>query len=218
MHPNTTRRLLAGCLVAIALAGSASASEAKKHEAEFVALLKLLPGEYDNQTQTDSEGESHQAAVVLSIKALDAMTVGRLVLFVRETAANDPRRVLAQRIWTLEQDKNHHMVQRVFVFKEPQRWLHAVDDPLLLHSLLPDDLTQLAGCELIWVKTATGFAAATRPNACRPAGASEGMLIERSAELRGDDLILDEQQAGPGGRLAAEVDPALFYHFQRRGG
>jgi hypothetical protein len=204
----------------LAMAGVAEArNEKKKEEAEFVALLKMLPGEYDNLSQTDSEGDSPQhLSVLLSIKPLEAGTVGKLVMFVHETAANDTHRVLAQRIWTIEKTKEHQIIQRVYLFKEPQRWIHAADDPLVLRSLLPEDLSQLSGCELLWTKTETGYAAAVRPQACRPGGSSEGLLIETSAELTGDDLLLNEQQAGRGGRLPAQSDPASLYHFQRRGG
>jgi hypothetical protein len=211
---------LATGLALLGMLGVAQAhNDKKKEEADFVALLKLLPGEYDNLSQTDSEGESPQhVSVLLSIKPLDAGTIGKLVMFVHESAVNDPRRVLAQRIWMIEKTKEHQIIQRVFLFKEPQRWVHAADDPLVLRSLLPDDLSQLSGCELVWTKTGTGYAAAVRSEACRPGGSSEGLLIETGAELSGDDLILNEQQAGRGGRLPAQSDPASVYHFQRRGG
>jgi hypothetical protein len=212
---NGTCWLVGAALIAV---GTADASEKKKEQAEFALLLKTLPGEYDNLTQSESEGETPQhTAVVLSIKPIEETIVGPLVMFVREVAANDPRRVLAQRIWTVERDKQNNIVQRVFLFKEPQRWLHAADDPLLLRSLLPDDLQPLAGCELLWTKTATGFAAQLRPQACRPASSSEGALIETSARLEGDDLTMMEVQAGHGGRLPTESSAASVYHFQRRG-
>jgi hypothetical protein len=43
-------------------------------------------------------------------------------------------------------------------------------------------------------------------------------LSEIRAELDCDDLIVNEVQPGPGGRVISEVDPAEAYHFQRRGG
>jgi hypothetical protein len=200
------------------LGGEARASDNKKDEADFVALLKILPGDYDNLAQTESEEGGKHAAVVLSIKPLNVQTVGKLVMYVRETAADDPRRLLAQRIWTLERDKQHHFVQRVYMFKEPQRWIHAGDDPLLMQSLLPDDISQLVGCEVLWTKTDTAFVGAIRSQGCRAASSAGGVLIETGAELNGDDLTMNEQQPGPGGRVSADADPAQAYHFQRRGG
>jgi hypothetical protein len=210
---------MAGVSALVLVSSALSAESKKKEEAEFLELLHALPGDYDNLTQTEAEnGAQQRAAVVLSIKPLEVQSLGRLVLLARETAANDKRRVLEQRIWTLERDKEHRIVQRVFIFKEPQRWVQAVDDPDVLQALLPDDVQQLSGCELVWTKTASGFSATTRPNACRPAAEHEGMLVETAAQIDGDDLIMTEQQAGTGGRLPAQVDPASAYHFQRRGG
>jgi hypothetical protein len=190
----------------------------KKEDADYVELLRVLPGDYDNLAQAQDEHSAQHASVVLSIKPLDLQTLGRLALLVRETAADDPRRLLAQRIWIFTHGKNNEITQQVYVFKEPQRWIHAGEDPLVMQALMPDDLGLLAGCELLWVKTADGFTGATRPRACRPSAAYEGVLIETQAQLNADDLTLTEQQAGQGGRLPAEVDPASAYHFQRRGG
>jgi hypothetical protein len=216
--PQILRGVIAGVWL-LAQAMPAQPAESKKQEeAQFLELLHALPGDYDNLTQTEAENGAQHTAVVLSIKPLEVQSLGRLVLLARESAANDKRRVLAQRIWTLERDKQHRIVQHVFIFKEPQRWAQSVEEPELLQALLPDDLTQLSGCELIWTKTATGFSAATRPNACRPSAEHEGLLLETSAQINGDDLTMMEQQAGAGGRLPAEVDPASAYHFQRRGG
>jgi hypothetical protein len=192
-------------------------SKKKKEEAEFLEFLHGLSGDYDNLSQTEDEYNGQHAAVVLSIRPLNLQALGRLVLLARETAADDKRRVLAQRIWTLERDKQHQIVQRVYVFKDPQRWVQSTDNPEVLQALVPEDLQQMSGCELLWNKTSTGYSGAIRPNACRPSAEREGTLFETSAELKGDDLILSEQQAGPGGRLPAAVDPAASYHFQRRG-
>jgi hypothetical protein len=208
----------AALLLLMAAPASQADSKKKKDEAVFNELLHSLPGEYDNLSQADDDPSGQHAAVMLTIKPLNLQALGRLVLLARETAANDKRRVLAQRIWTLERNKENEIVQQVYVFKEPQRWVLSVDDPVILEALVPEDLQQLAGCEVVWIKTDTGFSGANRPKACRPASEHEGMLVETSAELSGEDLTLTEQQAGPGGRLPAQIDPTSSYHFQRRGG
>jgi hypothetical protein len=210
---------LSVALLLVCFWGPVDASQKKKEEAEFLLLLKTLPGDYDNLAQAESAGDAMQhAAVVLSIKPVEETTVGKLVMFVHETAANDPHRVLAQRIWTLERDKQNHIVQKVFLFKEPRRWMNAADDPLVLRSLLAEDLQQLSGCELLWTKTPNGFSAAVRPEGCRPASLAEGVLVQTSASLQGDDLTMNEVQAGHGGRLPTDATPVSLYHFQRRGG
>jgi len=193
-------------------------TEASRREADFDKLIKSLPGQYDNRTQASSDQHGEHAAVALLIQPVNTQTVGKIVMFVRETAANDPRRILAQHIWTFELDKKKQLVQTIYLFKEPQRWLHAVDDPYVIQSLLPDDLSVLSGCNLTWSKSDFGFQASTKAAACKGSAGAEGLLIEQSAELRGTDLLLNEQLSGPGGVLAGSADSASWYRFERRSG
>jgi hypothetical protein len=205
-----------GVLAVLLLAGCKT--EASRREADFDKLIKALPGQYDNRTQASNDERGEHAAVALLIQPLDAITVGKIVMFVRETAANDPRRILAQHIWTFDLDKKQQLVQSIYLFKEPQRWVHAVDDPYVMQSLLPDDLTLLSGCNLTWSKSDFGFQASTKAAECKGSAGAEGLLIEQSAELRGTDLLLNEQLSGPGGVLAGSADSASWYRFERRSG
>jgi hypothetical protein len=205
-----------GVLAVMLLAGCKT--EASRREADFDKLIKALPGQYDNRTQASNDERGEHAAVALLIQPLDAITVGKIVMFVRETAANDPRRILAQHIWTFDLDKKQQLVQSIYLFKEPQRWVHAVDDPYVMQSLLPDDLTLLSGCNLTWSKSDFGFQASTKAAECKGSAGAEGLLIEQSAELRGTDLLLNEQLSGPGGVLAGSADSASWYRFERRSG
>jgi len=205
-----------GVLAVLLLAGCKT--EASRREADFDKLIKELPGQYDNRTQASNDERGEHAAVALLIQPLDAITVGKIVMFVRETAANDPRRILAQHIWTFDLDKKQQLVQSIYLFKEPQRWVHAVDDPYVMQSLLPDDLTLLSGCNLTWSKSDFGFQASTKAAECKGSAGAEGLLIEQSAELRGTDLLLNEQLSGPGGVLAGSADSASWYRFERRSG
>ncbi len=208
--------IAAAALAVLLLA--ACQTEASRREAEFDKLVKALPGQYDNRAQAGSDSSGEHAAVALLIQPVNALTVGKIVMFVRETAANDPRRVLAQHIWTFELDKKKHLVQTIYLFKEPQRWLHAVDDPYVMQSVLPDDLSVLSGCNLTWSKSDFGFQASTKAAECKGSAGAEGLLIEQSAEVRGTDLLLNEQLSGPGGVLAGSSDSASWYRFERRSG
>jgi hypothetical protein len=203
-------------LAVLVLAGCTT--EATKRQAEFDTLVGKLPGQYDNLAQAKSDASGEHAAVALLIRPVDALAVGKIVMFVRETAADDPRRVLAQHIWTFQLDNKNRLVQTIYLFKEPQRWVHAVDDPYVIQSVLPDDLSALAGCELVWSKSDSGFQATTKADTCKASAGAEGLLIEQSAELRDSDLLLNEQLSGPGGRLEGSADSASSYRFQRRAG
>jgi hypothetical protein len=212
--PDSVR--VTGIVAVLLLAGCQT--EASRRAADLDKLIKSLPGHYDNRAQAASDSSGEHAAVALLIEPVSALTVAKIVMFVRETAADDPRRVLAQHIWTFDLDKKQHLVQTIYLFKEPQRWLHAADDPYLLQSLLSDDLSPLSGCNLIWSKSDFGFQASTKAAECKGSAGAEGLLIEQSAEVRGTDLLLNEQLSGPGGVLPGSTDSASWYRFERRSG
>jgi CpeT/CpcT family (DUF1001) len=195
------------------------ASAANKREQEFDRFMQALPGQYDNRTQAKNDPSGAHAAVAVLINPVNSLALGKAVMFERETAADDPRRILAQHIWTFELDKKgEHLVQTVYVFKEPLRWLHAADDQYVLQSVMPDDLSPLSGCKLVWSKSDYGFAATTNALACKASAGAEGMLIWQSAEVRGTDLLVNEQLSGPDGSFEGTADSASSYRFERRAG
>jgi CpeT/CpcT family (DUF1001) len=207
----------AACIGALLL--GACSTESTKHEREFDKLLQGLPGKYDNRAQARNDTSGEHTAIALVINPVNSMAIGQVVMFERETAYDDPRRILAQHVWTFELDKKkEHMVQSVYVFKEPRRWQRAVDDPYLMQSMMPDDLTVLSGCKLVWSKSDYGFAATTNAKDCQASAGDEGLLIEQSAEVRGTDLLLNEQLSGSDSSMEGAADSPSSYRFQRRSG
>jgi hypothetical protein len=218
---------LALALGALAGSGCAAHKDNKRDEKVLEALQTRLSGRYDNAAQARSDlqagvTEPH-ARLSLLIAPANAALIGKIAYYVRETAGDDPQRVLSQRIWVLGHAMDMHtkeqlVEQRIYLFKEPQRWVHVGDDPELLQSLLPEDLQQLPGCELIWKKHNDDFEAHRKAENCSPAAKSEGLLLEQKIELHESQLSLVEQQVGPDGLLplsGAQEDP--FYRFVRRG-
>jgi len=233
------RRFTAAAAAALALAlalalawgavaaGCAAHKNNQRDEKVLEELQTRLSGRYDNATQARSDlqagvTEPH-ARLNLLIAPANAALIGKIAYYVRETAGDDSRRVLSQRIWVLGHAVDLHtkeqlVEQRIYLFKEPQRWVHVGEDPELLQSLLPEDLQQLPGCELIWKKHNDNFEAHRKAENCSPAAKSEGLLLEQRLELHDNQLSIVEQQVGPDGLLplsSAQEDP--FYRFVRRG-
>ena len=128
--------------------------------------------------------------------------------------------MLSQRIWRLTADpKKQRIVQSMYVFKDPMRWLRAADDPQLLISLTPEDLELLQGCELAWTETDGLLRAVGTAGTCRPEALKEGMLLEQRLAIKDDELSLGAAQVGADGKVTAaalfdsDVD---FYRFVRR--
>jgi hypothetical protein len=202
---------------AIALLVSACSTNASRHQADYDALRRTLPGIYANTADAQSSSE-RATAVRLAITPVIAQAIGDPVYFVRETAAGNEHLVLAERIWTLALDKQNRMVQQMFVFKEPRRWVGAAEHQDLLLGLLPQDLTLLSGCDLIWNRKAdadpsaakrppSGFAAAPlhTPDPCEPGPSTQGQWVEREFKLEGSQLAVSARQVGSDGSLAASA-------------
>jgi hypothetical protein len=167
--------LLAGC-----------ASQADRSKADLNELALVLPGVYANP---------QQALLVLNVFA--PMMTGN-ILYVRETAANDERRVFSERVWVLEVNGNDHIVATVYAFNEPERWHDAASNPELFRPMLQRDLRPIPGCELVWQRTPRGFSATGRSSRCPTSWRLEGEEIAFSAPA----------SAGGDG----------YYHFVRQGG
>jgi hypothetical protein len=196
---------------------SACATEKKQHDREFATLLAQLPGRYDNLQQVQVDAASARsgahAAEALLIVRLHAPLVGDQVFLVRETAADDERRVTSERIWSLEQGPDGQIVTTVARIEEPDRWRGGAENPDLFRSLLMRDIHAIAGCRLDWKKSAQGFSADGLPGGCRRGG-DGGSVMTQHWRLSGDGVALAESAAP---RPLADDDPS-YYRFLRRAG
>jgi hypothetical protein len=169
----------------LALGGCATPGDRSK--AELNDLATVLPGLYANPQQ-----------VLLVLNVFAPMMTGN-VLYVRETAAGDERRVFSERIWVLEVSSSNHVVATVYAFEEPERWRNAASDPELFRPMLQRDLRPIPGCELVWQRTPRGFSATGRSSRC-----------PTSWRLEGEELAFSAPNAAAGGDG--------YYHFVRQGG
>ena len=127
-----------------------------------------------------------------------APLVGDQVFYVRETAANDARRIVSERIWSLVVSADGGIVGGVYALGEPERWRIGTESPELFRSLLMRDLRALPGCELLWTSSAHGFSAASASEHC-----------PQRWRLEGDTLAFSEQ---PG----AAVLPESYFNLVRQ--
>lgn len=200
---------------------SACASQGKEREADLARLLDWFPGHYSNleQAQADERGglEPH-TALELNIVPIYAPRIGKNVFYLQETAANDPLRVLSQRLAAFEVVKDRGIVQTLWTLKEPLRWRDAHRNLDLFKSMIPDDYTQLSGCDLLWKSEEGRFEGANDGAACRITSSSTGgtLRVELRAELSADSLALADQSFDAAGRRVQGNATDPFYRFSRR--
>jgi hypothetical protein len=232
-------------------------SQPARQQTELAVLGSALPGVYHDVGAAGATGAAGAASsasapaansaptLTFSIKRVRVQLVGDVVFFVRETAATNENLVFAQRIWTLVLNAQGQVLQRMYRFKDPRRWVGVADNQDLLLSLLPDDLELLQGCELIWhlsptdatgapsaaqapraahAPRATGateashFEASPAHDSCQPGEAAQGQSIERGATLNGTELSLAERQIGADGSLLPTSGPAFTLLLRRGSG
>jgi CpeT/CpcT family (DUF1001) len=171
---------------ALAMLAGCTDQEALR-QAEIKDLALQLPGVYGNPK------------TVLVIMNIFAPMMSGNLLFVRETAADDARRVISERIWSIDVNANNHIVATVYSFGQPDRWRNGVEDPDVFRSMLPDDVRQMAGCELIWEKTARGYTATSASPRC-----------PQSWKFDGQQLAFSDRPVDP-----TPGAPDSYFHFVR---
>ena len=195
----------ATALTALGLLG-ACADQSKRRESELAQLLGWLPGRYDNTAQADGDpqrGVQPHDRIALTIVKVYTPRLGHHVFYVQEMAADDPRRVMSERMFSFKVDEKRGIVETVYTFTEPLRWRDGQRNIQLFTSVMTEDV-QSVGCELLWKKSGEQFIASYDPQLCHDSGNS-------AAELTADSLAIpDARAAGPGGR-ATEA----YYRFRK---
>lgn len=202
-------------LLALALA-TGCASGPTREEAMVADLVTMLAGSYDNLAQS-RQGPEHPA-LRLVVAPVRAPLVGEHVFYVQEMAADDPRRVLAQRLYVVSAvARGEQALLAQLDFNEPLRWRDGHLNRDLFRGLLLQDLRQRTGCDMLWTRAARGFKASTGAG-CRGAapGTGEALRVEQRMELDADGLAVFEQRRDAAGLLVqgGEADP--WFRFARR--
>lgn len=144
-------------------------TQMKRYEGELTGLLAVLPGRYDNSKQIESEprGSTKPPVDAVAITILHVYTprLGHHVYYARETAADNPQRIFSQQVYTFDVDEKLGIVETIYEFAEPQRWLAGMQDKDLFTSIVREDVRQ-EGCQLLWKKTDTGYTATHDQRVC----------------------------------------------------
>jgi len=175
--------LLAGCT-----------DQTKVHEGELTELLAVLPGHYDNGAQVEADVRNHvqppHDAVALTIAHVYTPRLGHHVYYAQETAADDPRRVFSQKMYSFTVEEKRGIVESLYEFVEPLRWREGLQNKDMFTSVVTDDV-QPEACQLLWKKKDDGFVATHDPKVCRDAG---GGAARPQAEFNGGVLTIGDYQ------------------------
>lgn len=215
------RPVAAAVIACMAVALGACADQQKANEADMAELLVQLAGRYDNtgQVQADVQHGVHPPhdPLALVIVPVDDPLIGEHVFYVQEMAADDPNRVMVQRVWTFGV-QNKSIEQSVWTLKEPLRWRDAQRNPEMLESLVNQDVTPVRGCNLTWKKAGDKFTAANEPKTCRTTSRLTGgtVRLDTRMEMEGNELSLSENASDAAGQLVAGRTDEPFIRFRKQ--
>src|SRR6516164_709315 len=166
--------------------------QTKVHEGELTELLAVLPGHYDNTAQVEADTRNHahppHDAVALTITHVYTPRLGHHVYYAQETAADDPRRVFSQKMYSFTVDEKRGIVETLYELVEPVRWRDGQQNKDMFTGMVTEDV-QPEACQLLWKKKGDGFIATHDPKACPDSG---GGAIATQAELSGGVLTIGE--------------------------
>ena len=145
--------LVLGLIAAACLTGCAAAARQKENEAALLRLSHWLPGNYDNtvQSKADVQKGIHPPhdAVELDIALVDSISIGRNVFYLQETAADDPLRVLSQRV-VMFTANDKGIVESVNTLDDPLRWRNGQRNPEIFEGMTLRDFKPADGCDITW--------------------------------------------------------------------
>jgi CpeT/CpcT family (DUF1001) len=145
--------LILGLIAAACLTGCAAAARQKEHEAALLRLSHWLPGNYDNAAQAKADVQKGirppHDAVELDIALVDSISIGRNVFYMQETAADDPLRVLSQRV-VIFTATDKGIVESINTLDDPLRWRNGWRNPEIFEGMTPRDFKAADGCDITW--------------------------------------------------------------------
>lgn len=200
------------CLAAVA------AGAADRRQEALRQLADALPGHYDTRAQPDVDravGIPPREPLVLEIVPIHAPLLGEHVFYEQEMSASNALRVTGQRIVSLALDRKGRIVQRAFQLREPLRWRDGHQKPDLFKSLMPQDVTPVAGCEIVWRPEGRRFVGHGDPAGCRVVdrASGEAQRLEQNLALDAGTLEIGEKRYTADGRPLdpPPMDPVLRF-------
>jgi hypothetical protein len=231
-----------GVIAAACLTGCA-ANKQKEREADLARLSHWLPGNYDNTAQAKEDGRKgiHPAhdAVELDVALVDSISIGHNAFYIQESAADDPMRVLSQRIVIFTATKKG-IVESVNTLNDPLRWRNGQRNPEIFEGMTPRDFKAAEGCDITWnpeekpldknaVKPSKDeekreiekrhlFGANDRKRCQMTSHAAMGLVqVELKGEFGPNEISMAELQYDQDDKLLQGNPSEPFYRFRRMG-
>ena len=190
---STLQRLIPSLIITFL---SSNAALAQSLESQFATLLSWWPGSYDNgQQRTDGEPGA-PAPTRLYIREIDLPAFGDHVVYAEWQTLDDPVRVLRQRFYGFEIDRERQALRLNLHIFPPNpdfvaRTRGAHENPAKVSDLTPDDMVPLPGCDVYFTWTGDHFAGAMDRGACAFPAPGSDVNIYSWSQMRLTEATFD---------------------------
>ena len=165
--------------------------------ADVDALQQLWSGTRDSSEQVvvssdagfNSWPESSERRVRAVVEPVALPWLGAHVLYFEEFLHDDPDNLRRQLLVKLEpaEPPAHGVRARLYTFVRPRAWIHLHLRPVLLASLMRDDIATTSTCDLVFTREGTQFRGSTIGHRCLDIRAEPSRYVEYQL-LIGQDL------------------------------
>lgn len=202
---------------AFAVLGGCAGQE-KRAQADLVQLSAWLPGYYDDQSQVRADQQAGRPApesLRLAVVPVEAPVVGRHVFYLQESTGGRRRHVTMQRLASFRATQKG-LVESLWSFTDPTRWLGADVTPELFAAMQPGDVRPMRGCNLTWTRVGGRFTASNNPRECRMVSRKTGNVhsIDMRIKLRANVLAIRAHAVGTREPMGGDA----YIRFRRNGG
>jgi len=212
--------LLATGIASAALSLNLSAQETGYTyiERELHYLMKLWPGDYDNQEQVSFDARAavepgENARFHALVKVIELPELGEHVLYLEETRGDDAGKVYRQRVYALSADEQHKAIR-----VKSYRIENAVDFTAeAVTNLNTKSLSLLEGCDLLLRRDSDSFAGQLESQRCDDGGSSDldqhqdqytsqdAGLLERHVRISADLYSFNDRRVSAEGKVLSSV-------------
>jgi hypothetical protein len=229
-----------GLVAAMLFVTGCAENKQRMYEEDLNRMAHWLPGTYDNTQQAKSDVQKGvhppHDAVELAIVPLDSVSVGRNAFYAQETVADDPRRVLSQRVLIFKVTEKG-IVESISSLEDPLRWRDGQRQADIFMGMTPKDLKPATGCDLTWKRETQPDKAAKKlskeeaeraaskmrfigsndPKKCEETShIVMGLVsVELRAELTMNEFATAELQYDSNGQLLSPNKDEPFYRFHK---
>jgi len=176
-------------------------------ERELATLIKLWPGDYDNQEQVSFDAAAKlkdpRPRLHALIHPVALPRLGSAVFYTEHRADDDPQKLTYQALYALSTDDNANALRvKTYTLKNGQRFQAKGRDLSALNAITSGDATYVPGCDMLIQRDGFDYAGGTEKRSCKTANA---LFLDRKIRISKDSYALQERRVDRAGKAVSQI-------------